>query len=147
MSSTNNQFSIELPDDWEDATTYSFMGPEINGVQHLLTVSVDNEVGDEYYVDYARGRIEVLTMTLSGLEILTEEERTLENGTQYYFMACRWIPTDGRVLYQKYYYMIIDGVAYTFAGTFSKQSLKTIGRQVEQMINTFKPGAVVQSDE
>ncbi len=147
MSTTNNQFSIELPDSWEDASTYSFMGPDEGGVQHLLTLSVDREVGDEYLVDYARGRIEVLMITLSGLEILKEEERTLENGTPIYFMACRWIPTDGQVLYQKYYYMIIDGTAYTFTGTFSKQTLKTIAREVEKMINSFKPQSAVPSDE
>ncbi len=146
MSSVNNQFRIDLPDDWADKSAYSFMGPEENGVQHLLTLTIDREIEDDDLTEFAQARIEILRGSLQGMEILKEDERTLENGIPVYEMACRWIPVDGTVLFQKYYYLIVDGAGYTFTGTFSKRTLKTVGVVVERMINSFRP-AMPQSDD
>ncbi|UCD17303.1 MAG: DcrB-related protein [Candidatus Zixiibacteriota bacterium] len=140
MSPLNNQFRIELPDGWKDQTAYTFMGPEIRGVQHMVTLSIDTALEHDDLAEFARSRIDMLAGTMQGMEILKEEQRTLENGTPVYEMACRWIPVDGAVMFQKYYYVIHDGAGYTFAGTFTKQTLKTIGVEIERMMNTFSPG-------
>ncbi len=139
MAEMNNQFTMEIPDGWEDRTAYTFMGPEENGVQHLVTLTIDRKMQDDNLKFYARDRIDVMANTLQGMEILKEEERTLENGMRVYEMACKWVPVDGKVLFQRHYYMIIGRVGYIFSGTFSKQSMKTIGVDVERMISSFKP--------
>lgn len=147
MSSVNNQFRIDLPDGWADKSAYCFMGPEENDVQHLLTLSIDTELEDDDLIEFAQARIEILRGSLQGMEILKEKERALENGIPVYEMACRWIPVDGTVLFQKYYYLIVNGTGYTFTGTFSKHTLKTIGVVVERMINSFQPAASPTEDE
>ena len=139
MAEMNNQFTMELPDGWEDRTAYTFMGQEENGVQHLVTLTIDRKIQDDNLKFYARDRIDILANTLQGMEILKEEERTLENGMRVFEMACKWVPLDGKLLFQRHYYMIIDRVGYIFSGTFSKQSMKTIGVDVERMISSFKP--------
>jgi len=147
MSSVNNQFRIELPGDWADKSAYTFMGPEENGIQHMVTLAIDHDLEDDDLAEFAQARIEILRGSLQGMEILKEEERTLENGTPVYEMACRWIPVDGTVLFQKYYYLIVDGAGFVFTGTFSKRTLKTIGVVVERMINSFQSTTSHNDDE
>jgi len=48
-------------------------------------------------------------------------------------------PTDDKALFHKSYFMIVGKRGYTFNGTFSKNSMKTIGVEVEEMINSFLP--------
>ena len=137
---TRPQFGMELPDDWQDQTAYSFMGPEQGGLQHILTLIVDHHPGDVELVDYARERIDLLLDSMTGLEVLKEQEKTLDSGLSAYEVVVKWLPTDENVIFRKQVYIIDDGVGYTFSVNFSKRSIKTIGVQVDQMINSFVPG-------
>lgn len=147
MGSTNNQFRIDLPSGWEDQTVHMFMGPDDSGVQHMMQLSVDTEIDGAELEEYARGRIDAAMEALQGAEILKEEEKTLANGRTVYECVFRWIPTDDQIIFRKNIYMIIDDTAYSFSANFSKKTLKTIGVQVEQIINTFKSGAVGEDEE
>lgn len=140
MSPQNNPFRLDLPDDWEDRTVYTFMGPDDSGVQHILTLVVDPEVDDDL-PEFARERIDAALESLQGAEVLKDEEKTLENGRTVHELVYRWIPTDGNVIFQKVAYMVLDGIGYTFSANFSKKTIKTIGLQVEQIIDSFESGA------
>ena len=51
MNKAGKQIYLDLPDGWEDKTIYTYMGPDDSGVQHILTLVVDDKVaqpaGDE----------------------------------------------------------------------------------------------------
>jgi hypothetical protein len=138
MGKMTNRFNMELPDDWEDRSVYTFMGPDDSGVQHILTLVVDPKVDVELH-EFARDRIDAITETIQGIEILKDEPKTLENGNPVHEFVYRWIPTDGKVIFQKVIYMILDDGGYTFSCNFSKKTIKTLGIEMEQMINSFSP--------
>lgn len=147
MGSTNNQYRIDLPDGWEDRTIHLFMGPDDSGVQHMMQLSIDPETEGAELREYARQRIDAAMESLQGAEILKEEEKTLKNGRTVYECVYRWIPVDGKKLFQRLVYMIVDGTAYTFSANFSKKTIKTIGVEVERMINTFLTGAEYNEED
>ena len=136
---TRPQFGMELPDDWQDQTAYTFVGPEYGGMQHILTLIVDQQAGDVELTDYARERIDLLLDSMTGLEVLKEEEKTLDNGLGAYEVVVKWLPTDENVIFRKQVYVLDDGIGYTFSINFTKRSIKTIGVQVDQMISSFAP--------
>ncbi|MFQ6008381.1 MAG: DcrB-related protein [Candidatus Zixiibacteriota bacterium] len=141
MSTTpgNDQFRIVLPDGWEDRTVHCFMGPEDSGVQHMLHLMVDRNVDTDDVSEYARDRIDQIIETMPAAEILKEEEKTLPNGVPVYEAVYKWVPPNGKVTFQKLVYMIRDGVAYSFNANFSKKTLKTIGVEVDKIIESFEP--------
>jgi len=143
---TNDQFSIELPDGWDDRTVHIFMGPDENGVQHMLSLLIDRETGGIDLSEYARERIDQITATMQSVEMLKDEERTLADGTPAYECVYKWVPPDGKPIFRKVVYLMCDGVGYTFTGTFSKKTMKTIGVEVEGMINSFRLAGADEDD-
>jgi hypothetical protein len=144
---TNNPLHIQLPDDWDDRTVHTFMGPDDSGVQHLLTLVVDPEVVDDNVSDYARQRIDTLMDSLQGAEILKAEERTLPGGNCIYECVYKWVPSKDKPIFQKVVYLIAGGTGYTFSANFSKKTIKTIGVEVERMIDSFRPAGMLEEDE
>jgi len=144
QQTTNSQFILELPDDWEDRTVHYFMGPEDSGVQHMLNLVVDRNVQTDDVAEYARDRIDQIVESMPAAEILKEEEKTLANGVEAYQAIYKWVPPNGKVTFQKLAYMIRDGVAYAFSANFSKKTIKTIGVEVDRIIESFEPGSTGQ---
>jgi hypothetical protein len=133
------QFSLDLPKQWADQTAYFFVGPDVGGVQHTLTVTLDRNLPDDDLETFARQRIDVLREATAGSEVLKDEPTTLPSGKEAHEFVCRWIPSDDRVIFRKTVYLIVDGTGYTFAADFSKHSLKTIGVEVMQIIDSLVP--------
>ena len=146
-SQTYPAFQMALPDGWEERTVYTFMGPDDSGVQHLLTLVVDPDVVDDDVSDYARLRIDTLMESLQGAEILKEEERTLPGGKTIYECVYKWVPSKDKPIFQKVVYLIAGGTGYTFSANFSKKTIKTIGVEVERMIDSFRPAGMLEEDE
>ncbi|MCX6827646.1 MAG: DcrB-related protein [candidate division Zixibacteria bacterium] len=140
----NNYFNIELPDGWQDQTIYTYMGPEDNGIRHILTLIIDKDIDRMELADFARERIDALSETLQSVEILKDEEKTIPNGRTVHEFVYKWVPVDGQIVFRKNIFMVIDGVGYTFAGNFTKKTIKTIGSEVDQIINSFMPGGATE---
>ena len=146
MSNNRILFNIEFPDAWQDQTVHTFMGPDDGGIQHMLTVIIDKNVGDMELNDFARERIDNVIDTMQSIEVLKDEQKDLENGRPVHEFVYRWIPTPDKVIFKKHIFMILDGIGYTFSADFSKKTLKTIAMQVEQMIDSFEPIAIPDED-
>ena len=78
--------------------------------------------------------------TMPAAELLKEEEKTLPNGAPVYEVIYKWVPANEKVVFQKLVYMIRDGVAYSFSANFSKKTIKTIGAEFDEIVNSFEPG-------
>jgi hypothetical protein len=139
MSSTNNRFRIILPEGWEDQTAYTFIGPEVNGEQHMLNLVIDRNLSDTNLREFALDRIQPVKDALAGVETLKEEERTLATGVPAYEWVYKLVLAAGQVIFKKHLYLIIGKQGYTFTASFSKQSFKTIGVEVDRMIESFAP--------
>ena len=139
MKKNNVLFRIDLPDGWENQTTYLFLGPEDGDRQHVLNLQIDTKSSGEELYDYARERIDMAVEAMPNSEIIKEEEKTLENGNETYQCIFKWISPDGKIVFQKLIYMILDDVAYSFSAAFSKRTLKTIRHEVDKIIESFEP--------
>ncbi|MCK5125877.1 MAG: DcrB-related protein [candidate division Zixibacteria bacterium] len=144
---TNNQFTVNLPDGWNDATVHLFMGPEDSGRQHMISMAIDNEAGDTELYDYAQERIELALESMQGAEIVKEEEKSLPDGRAIYECVFKWIPQDDMIIFKKQVFMIVGGVGYTFFADFSKKTIKTIGNQVDAIINSLIPSSTQENRE
>jgi len=136
---TNERFSVELPEGWEDQTVHLFMGPEDNGIQHSLGLTIDSNEEELDIEDYSQVRIDQMLETLQGIEILKKEMITLSNGNPVCRCIFKWIPVEDQIIFRKVVFMILDGSGYTFTANFSKKTLKTIGVEVDMIIDSFQP--------
>jgi hypothetical protein len=141
LSSANKilRFQLDLPPDWIDETVYTYKGPDDSGVQHNLVLMVDSESKPDDITAYAKERIRTLEQTLGGFELLSERPRKLKSGFDAYEAIYKWIPTEGKIIFQKQVYLIAYSVTYNFTASFSKKTLQTIGVDVDAMIDSFKP--------
>jgi hypothetical protein len=132
-------FKLDIPPGWVDETVYTYKGPDDSGVQHNLVLMVDSESNPGDLIAYAKQRIQTLTQTLSGFELLSEQPKKLKSGFDAYEVVYKWIPAEGKIIFQKQVYLIANGVAYNFTASFSKKTIKTIGNEVDEIIDSFKP--------
>ncbi len=139
MTECNNQFRITLPQGWEDQTAYVFMGPEVNGQRHMLNLVIDRNLPDTDLTEFALDRIEPVRSALAGIETLKEEKRTLASGVTAYEWVYKLVLAPGQTIFKKHVYLIIGKQGYTFTATFTKQTFKTIGVEVDRMIESFTP--------
>ncbi len=136
---SNNRFEISLPDDWVDQSMYIFNGPDMGGIQHTMSLVIDQNVEDDDLDAFATERLDAVLSVTPNMELLKKEIKTLPNGNEVCDAVVKWIPVDGKIIFQKRIYMIIGEQGFTFLANFTKQTIKTIGLQVDQMINSFRP--------
>jgi hypothetical protein len=139
MSPNIVQFNINLPDGWEDQTLYTFKGPDDSGVQHNLVLIIDDDLEGVDLNTYAKLRLDSIKDTLSGFELMGEREKELKSGNKAYEIVYKWSPGADKTLVQKQVFTIIGDKAYNFTSSFSKKTIQTIGVQVDEIIDSFRP--------
>jgi hypothetical protein len=134
-----NRLHIELPNGWEDQTIYTYKGPDDSGVQHRITLVIDQVTNADSVDEFARPRIDAVMATLQGAEILKEEPKELASGIPAYECVYKWIPVGSDARFVRTVYLLAGGAGYTFSGAFSKKTLKTIGVEMDRIIESFAP--------
>ncbi len=148
MSNTNNQFSINLPEEWSDTTVYTFQGPNDSGLQHNLVLVIDPEVDKKMdAATYAKLQLDQSKTVLPGFEMINEKEKTMSSGVPAYEVVYKYTPTDDLAIFQKQLFIINNGKAYSFTSSFSKKTLKTIAHEVDKIIESFIPFTPDEDDE
>lgn len=136
---TKPPFRVSLPDGWEDQTIYMFMGPQEDEVQPVLTLTNELLADDITVEELARERIDATLEALGTAEVVNEQQRALANGHAVYEAVLKWIPSEDQIIYRKQVYLIVDDQAFTFAANFSRKTLKTLGNDMNTIIETFTP--------
>ncbi|MBD3332329.1 hypothetical protein GF356_05730 [candidate division GN15 bacterium] len=131
-------FALDLPKSWEDHTVYSFMGPDEGGIVHTMQLIVDPHAGRTDLEEYARERIDATLDALQDAEVLKEEHKSLANGVDAYECVLKWFPGGDQVSFRKHVYLITGGVGYSFSCNFSKRTLKTIGVEMDRIIESLQ---------
>jgi len=139
---TNKTFSLMLPEEWDDRTVYTFMGPDEYGLQHMLTLTIEEGISDTDLEEFAQERIDAVLEPLQSVDVLKDEAVSLANGKNAYECVYKWVPVEGKILYRRLVFMIEDGAGYTFAAIFTWNTMNTLGVDVDKMINSFVPGTV-----
>lgn len=140
MEKTNNLFRIILPDEWEDRTVFTYFGPHDSGIQHNLTVNVDPTPSEKKdLVQYARSQTSNNESEFPGFTMIAQREKELPQGLPAYEIVYKYCPVDGMVIFQKQIFILAEGKGYILTASFSKKTMKTIARVVDQIIASFTP--------
>lgn len=140
MATTNNQFSLNLPEGWTDTTVFTFQGPHDSGVQHNLVLVIDPEVDKKIDVaTYAKQQAANSKQALPGFEMINEKEKTFRHDIPAYEIVYKYIPADEVIIFQKQVFIIIGRKGYSFTSSYSKKTLKTIANEVDEIIASFIP--------
>jgi len=139
MAQPKTRFALELPGGWEDETIYTYKGPDDSGVQHRITLVIDRATDAASVEEFARPRIDTVMATLQGAEILKQEPKELASGIPAYECVYKWIPSGSDARFVRTVYLLAGGAGYTFSGAFSKKTLKTIGTEMDAILNSFAP--------
>ena len=140
MDNLKSDTILQLPPGWEDGTFYTFTGPEAGGVQHTLTIVLDRKLNHDNLEDFAREKIDPMISSMQSIDVLKDEPKTLASGKEAWELVYKWVPVKDTVRFQKYIFLIIDGIGYTCSAMFTKQTFKTLAVQVDQMIDTLGSG-------
>jgi hypothetical protein len=140
-------FTFEIPSGWEDQTVYTFRGPKIDEHEHMLILNITRKLQHEDIYHFAREWIDPMVNTLQGLDILKEEEITIEDGNPAYEFVCRWTPADNVAVIKKYVFVFMYDMGFTFSCDFSKKSYKMLSGQLKDFIDSLLPGTYEPYEE
>lgn len=136
----NNRFSFDLPQGWEDQTVYIFEGPKEGETEHRLVLYLDRQLQDTDLLSFAHSKTGPIVDNLSGVEILKDEDVTLEHCNSCYEFVYKWIMAENLAYYHKYIFVIKDGVGFTFSCRFTKGTYKLLGHQMNEVVEALVPG-------
>ncbi|MDH4275906.1 MAG: DUF1795 domain-containing protein [Gammaproteobacteria bacterium] len=134
----DNKFKLSLPDEWEDQSIYRFAGPEIDGLQHAITLTIDHALEGQTLVQFSQQKINALRENLQGYLELKQRLFALKNGANAVELVFRWTPVkDAEVLYHVIY-LVNESAGYTLTGQFTMNSYELIGKTVVQQMYSFE---------
>jgi len=140
------KFKFDLPSEWEDQTVYYFRGPNVDGKVHQIMLTLDRNPQHDDISEFAKQQTDPLTENLQGLEILTEEDVTIEDGNPAFEFICKWIPSDDLTIVKAYIFVFHNSIGFSFNCDFSKKSYKILGRQFRNIVEKLLPGTFEEID-
>lgn len=147
MSKKDSRFYFDLPKGWNDQTVYAFYGPEIDGVNHMLLLTIDRNLQFNDIEEFAHHKMKPILDGLSGLEMLKDEDITVEDGRPAWEVVYKWIPGEGVVVLQQYVFVFADDMGFSFSCRYSKKSRQIVGPQVKDLIESLVPGTFQPLEE
>ena len=136
-----NGFILNIPEDWQDKTVYTIIGPIEKGIQHNIIIMVDYQVEYSSVAEYADSYILALDEQLKGYRLLKQGVKNLTNGLPAYEVIFRWYATDELRIYQQQIFILSGDTGYRLTASFSKKTRRTLGPLVEKMMLSFQPVA------
>ncbi|MBN2183959.1 MAG: DcrB-related protein [Candidatus Krumholzibacteriota bacterium] len=136
----DNRFKFDLPREWQDQTVYYFKGPDIDGTGHQIMLTLDRNLQHEEIGQFARQKTDPIVRNLGGLEVLKDEDVTLENGNPVYEFICKWVPSDELTVIKVFIFVFYGGTGFSFSCDFSRKSHKMLGGQLRKIVESLLPG-------
>lgn len=125
--------------EWQDGSVYTITGPTIDGVTHNITINIDDEVEADSVYDFAAQEIALLEPQLDGCRLLIDDPIELDCGAPAYRAIFCWYPEEDLKLYQEQVYVLQNGRGYTLTASFTRETRKQLGTEVERMMLSFTP--------
>lgn len=145
--SDSSIFKFDLPKGWMDQTVYVFQGPKEADLDHSIMLTLDRKLRHDEITDFAAERTSPIIESMDNIDVLKNEEITLPDSNPAWEFVYKWVPTDGMIFFQKYVFVYKDKIGFTFSCKFTKQTIKTVGAQMKQIIENLLPGTYEPLDE
>ena len=130
-------FSLTLPKNWPGMANYMLLGPEMEGEQPSIQISVEENIKAKSAAEYARQRIAVLEEHLPGCQILHQGEAALANGQKGYQIEFSWSPEDNQQLYQQQIFVVSGSNGYNLTAIFTEKTYKAMSQEVTSILMSF----------
>lgn len=137
-------FSKNLPGGWSDQSVFTFQGPEEDGQPHYLTLLVDRRAGDVELEEYAEEHIDMEIEAQSGLTVLAGGVKSLPGEKKIYQVTYKWIGSDEKPVIRKQVFFVENDAAFQLSINFTKRSVKLLGNQVDQIIQSLVTGESIE---
>ena len=121
---THNYLTLDLPDDWEDASQVIALGPEDHGFRPNLVFSQEPTELDEDAADFAARQLPSLRDALPNYAVVREQTATFGPNTG--FLREHTFAMDKGEIGQFQFYLVRDGRAYTFTLTHKKERFERL---------------------
>ena len=138
----NSCFAFNLPEGWQDQSVYRFVGPEEDGIQQNIMVTVEHDVVHPGLSQYAQINIHAVEQALQGYHELKQGLLALDSGRPAYEIVYKWTPVKDRTVYQRVLYLLEDRTGYILTASFSKKTWKTNGPEIDRILRSFQGTAI-----
>ena len=143
MPTNNTLFKLTLPDEWKETTVYTFEGPLDNGLQHSLVFTILPGLQKNITIaTYAKLQTEESAGKLPGFKLIYEKPVSFFDTIPGFEICYSYRATDEMKFMQMQWYFTGKDKVYLFTGTFTKKTIKTIGKEVESIVRTLR---IIQS--
>ena len=133
----HKRFMLDLPADWADRSVYRFEGPLEDGIQQHIAVTIAHDLDITDLEAYAGLQIKALEKELQGYHELKRGPLALGNGLAAFELVYQWCPAETVQLLQRQVWALRNRTGYTLVATFSPNTWKTLGAQVDRIIRSF----------
>lgn len=147
MMAQDRNFKFNLPSGWNDQTVYHFKGPDLDGKDHTVTMTIDRNPQVDNIGEFASMRTSPILNSLQGVEVMKNEETTIEYGNPSWEFVYKWVLSDDIKLIIKNVYVFKNGMGFSFDCEFSKKSYKLLGGQMKSLIDSLVPGTYEPIEE
>ena len=137
MNVRNQRFTVELPRGWEDRSVFTFWGPEEDGVQHVVSITIEDAQGRSAQ-QLAQERSPTLVGTKPEAEVLRQGAVELGEEADAHEVASRIRSNENTPLIEREVYVVQGGKGCAFTGRFTKRTIKTQGVLFSRMIESFR---------
>ncbi len=139
----NSCFALNLPEEWQDQSVYRFAGPEEDGIQPNIMITVEHGVAHDDLRQYADINIHAVEQTLQGYHELKRGPLMLDSGRPAYEIVYKWTPVKDRTIYQRVIYLLEGATGYVLTASFSKKTWKTRGAEIDRVLKSFQGAEMV----
>lgn len=137
---TEQRFCYDLPKGWQDQTVYHFIGPEDSGLQHSVRMTIDRALPIREISRFARQRTQPITDSLQSVEVIKNEDTTVDGCHPSWEFIYKWFPAQDRIMIRSYLFVICGKMGFTFEAQFTKRTYGTVGLQLRQVVDALLPG-------
>ena len=134
----DKRFSLDLGPQWVDRSIYRFEGPQEDGLQHYITVTIESDLAVTDLEPYALLQIKALESELSGYHELKRGPLLLASRMPAYELVYQWCRAEGVELYQRHLWVLHERTGYALMAAFTKKTWKLMGDAVDRILRSLR---------
>ena len=136
-------FSVELPEETIDASSYCFSFPEVGEFSPNLTIKCERQQDELDLSAYVNEQRDALRAGLENFSVISELSKS-RGSWNYIITVVEWGPDESRTR-QKQLFVYVPGEIvrlYTLTGTDFAANFEESEPLFDQVIGTFKPNDI-----
>ena len=134
MTAFNLDFD-RLPSGWVDQSVYTFKGPLVDGLEHLLIVTLDRRLPPDAttLAPFVEQKSSVIRKSYPESRVMKDGAVTLDN-TNAHELVLEWPMSETLTRIVQYYFAIVENTGFTFWSTYADVSFSLLRSDVRKLV-------------